>query len=598
MNRRLSSSDCFVYNEEKMMRKISDNKQLIDPKIAYFTMEIGLEPFIPTYSGGLGVLSGDTVKSSADLELPMVAVTLIYHQGYFKQVIDDSGTQINQPEDWQASKYLEKLNKIVKVNIDGTDVYISAYRRMVVGITGYQVPVIFLDTDINENNEEFRKITRNLYGGDQWMRFAQEMVLGIGGVRMLREMNYKHLETFHMNEGHAAFLTLELLKETKRSLYEVWDADAVWDVHAVQEKAVFTTHTPVPAGHDRFSYEHVQKMMQGEIFKGEDALPLRLLKKWAGFNELNMSLLALNLSRFANGVAKKHSQVSREMFPGYDIRWVTNGVHTRTWTCNSFKELFDKYIEDWDEDPSLLRNAKAIPPEEIWDAHIRAKQELFKKINKLESVSLDINKLTIGFARRFATYKRATLIFQDIERLKRIGGGKLQLVFAGKAHYHDEGGKQLIRDIHNFIKILGDDIPTVFLDNYNMILGGLITSGVDIWLNNPRRPLEASGTSGMKSAHNGVPNFSVLDGWWIEGHREGITGWGIGPYPDEKDFQGYDENSDIEDLYKKLENIIIPLYYEKRSDWIDVMKNTISFNASVFNTQRMMKDYVTYAYFT
>jgi len=559
-----------------------------EPQIAYFSMEIGIHNDIPTYSGGLGVLAGDTIRSAADLKLPLVAVSLLSRKGYFTQDIDSNGRQIEYPSAWEPSRFMELLPFTINVQIEDRDVSVRAWVYYVKSLTGGSVPVFLLDTDLPVNTAEDREITASLYGGDKVYRLKQEIVLGVGGVRMLHEIGFE-IRKYHMNEGHASFLTLELLNRFKRPIEYVWDENNIWDKSRVKNLCVFTTHTPVEAGHDKFPYDLVTRVM-GEI------IPLPVLKELAGEDNLNMTLLALNLSRYINGVAKKHGQVSQSMFPGYMIHSITNGVHSFTWTCESFKKLYDEYLPGWANEPELFVRIGRVPDERLWNAHIEAKKILLDYIRDSAGVEMSTDILTIGFARRTTAYKRADLLFRDIERLARIGTGKIQLVYAGKAHPKDEPGKKVMQNIFGYMERLKDKIKIVYLKNYNMKTALKIVSGVDIWLNTPLRPLEASGTSGMKAAHNGVMNFSVLDGWWIEGHIEGYTGWSIGPPPNEL-APGYDADiRDSEDLYHKLENIILPLYYHDKHTWIRMMQNAIGKNAYYFNSHRMMRRYVTEAY--
>ncbi|UJS17807.1 MAG: alpha-glucan family phosphorylase [Candidatus Jettenia sp.] len=560
-----------------------------ETKIAYFSMEIGLSNDIPTYSGGLGVLAGDTIKSCADLKIPLVAVTLISKKGYFRQDIDSSGRQIESPIHWDPSKFMIRLSKKVMVFIEGRKVFIQAWSYKIKSITGGEVDVLYLDTDVEENTSEDREITAVLYGGDDSYRLKQEVVLGIGGVRMLRALGY-HIKKYHMNEGHASLLTLELLLKNKRDVESVWHEQWVWDFDAVKDLCVFTTHTPIEAGHDRFSYDLVKKILG-------DIVPLEQLKKLGGEKYLDMTLLALNLSEYVNGVAKKHGEVSKNLFPGYEIYAITNGVHSFTWTCQSFKQLYDKYIPGWANEPELFVRAETIPDSELWQTHLSAKKDLIEYVKEATSIELDPNVLTIGFARRFTSYKRADLLFLDMEQLLHIcGKGRLQVIYAGKAHPKDGPGKDIIKKINDLVKINNDKIKIIFLKDYNIKMALKLISGVDVWLNTPQRPREASGTSGMKASHNGVINFSILDGWWIEGHIEGITGWSIGPKPTESSLTIVNDKTDAEDLYNKLENIIIPMYYHDQDQWIKVMKNSIGKIAYYFNSHRMMRRYVTEAY--
>jgi starch phosphorylase len=558
------------------------------PKIAYFSMEIGLKNEIPTYSGGLGVLAGDTIKTGADLKLPMVAVTLLSKKGYFKQELDENGRQTELPFSWDPSEYMTLLPVKITVQIEGRNVLVQVWQYNVKSLTRGNVPVFFLDTDVEGNAPEDREITSYLYGGDLAYRLKQELVLGIGGVRMLHELGFE-IKKYHMNEGHSSLLTIELLNRFKRPIEEVWVERLVWDVERVKDLCVFTTHTPVEAGHDRFPYDLISRIL------GEP-IPLYVLKELGGSDHLNMTLLALNLSEFINGVAKKHGEVSRNMFPGYEISAITNGVHSYTWTCDSFKRLYDRYLPGWANEPELFVRVGRIPDEELWNAHLEAKKVLLDYVKKTTGVEMSSDILTIGFARRVTAYKRADLLYSDIERLERLGEGRLQIIYAGKAHPKDEPGKKMIEKIFSVKERLKDKIKIAYLKNYDMDIALKMVSGSDVWLNTPLRPREASGTSGMKAAHNGVINFSVLDGWWIEGHIEGFTGWSIGPGPTEKILVDAKDTLDGEDLYNKLEYIIIPLFYNDRRTWVRMMQNAIGKNAYYFNSHRMMRRYVTEAY--
>ena len=546
-------------------------------KIAYFSMEIGLTNEIPTYAGGLGVLAGDTIRSSADLKIPLVAVTLVSKRGYFRQEINGVGGQIEHPVEWEPSKLMKPLSTEVKVQLQNRDVVIKAWLYNLQSLTGRVVPILFLDTDVEENTPEHREITHFLYGGDERYRLKQEVVLGIGGVRMLDALGF-NIVKYHMNEGHSSLLTLELLRRYGMNIQKV------------RELCIFTTHTPVEAAQDKFPYDVVEEVM------GETA-DLEVLRRIVGHDRLNMTLLALNLSNRINGVAKRHRDISREMFPGYEINAITNGIHSYTWTCESFKKIYDKYLPGWANEPDLLVRVDGIPDEEIWQAHREAKKVLIDHVNKATNIGMDYDTLTIGFARRATGYKRANLLFSDLEKLKKINRkGKIQVIFAGKAHPKDESGKKLIEQIFGYIEKLKDETKIVYLENYEMDLAAKLVSGVDVWLNTPLRPLEASGTSGMKAAHNGVINFSVLDGWWIEGWIEGVTGWAIGIHPDEHLSREESHIKELDDLYNKLEYIIIPMFYERRDEWIRMMKNSIGKIAYYFNSHRMMRRYVTEAY--
>ena len=554
------------------------------PMIAYFSMEIGVRSEMKTYSGGLGVLAGDTIKSASDLKLPLVAVTILTKKGYFKQEVDIYGRQTELPDEWAIEDFMTRLEERVTVCIEGRDVRIAPWLYVVESATGGKVAMIFLDTDLPENAPEDRGITHYLYGGDSVYRLKQEIVLGTGGVRILEELGFE-IKKYHMNEGHSSLLTLELLRRYKKDIEEVWDEKLVWDVEKVRSLCVFTTHTPVAAGHDKFPYDLVERVMC-------NGMSMDVIKEFAGREHLNLTLLALNLSNFINGVAKKHGEVSKGMFPGYEINAITNGVHSFTWTCDSMKQLYDKYLPGWANEPEIFVRVGRIPDDELWAAHMEAKRSLIDYVNRETQADMTYDTFTIGFARRATAYKRADLLFTDVDRLIRMAEGRVQIIYAGKAHPRDDAGKGLIRHIFEIKERLKDKIKIVFLKNYNMESALKIVSGVDIWLNTPLRPLEASGTSGMKAAHNGVPNFSVLDGWWIEGHIEGYTGWAIGPSADVP----ADPDRDADDLYHKLETVILPTYYDEKRLWIRIMQNAIGKNAYYFNTHRMMRRYVTEAY--
>lgn len=557
--------------------------------VAYFSLEIGLDPKMPTYSGGLGILAGDTIKAAADSGVPLIALTLLYDNGYFHQTIDQ-GIQHENPVQWNKNEFLKPLDPKVKVQIEGRDIWIQAWKYTVYGNNG-KVPVLFLSTNLPENSDWDKEITQNLYGRDRWYRLCQEIILGIGGVKMLRALGYdtedgQPVAKYHMNEGHSAFLTLELHNEIKQKyLHE----DEPFFINYVRNKCVFTTHTPVPAGHDTFPVEFIENALQNYY-------PIRSLNQFQD-DTFNLTHLALHFSEHVNGVAKKHQEVSEKMFPGYQIDSITNGIHSTTWTSEPFKKIYDQHIPGWRKDNFTLRYALNIPKEEIWNAHQERKKELINYVNRTFDVEFTYDDLTIGYARRAATYKRADLILSDVERLRQISNKKpIQIIMAGKAHPNDGAGKALIKKINDIISQLKGSVKIVYLPNYEMWLGQLMTSGVDVWLNTPKRPLEASGTSGMKAAHNGVPQFSILDGWWIEGHVEDVTGWSIGPMPEGPE-EECDESQDIIDIYDKLENKIIPKYYDQREDWIQMMQHVISHNASFFNTQRMISQYVTNCYF-
>jgi starch phosphorylase len=549
-------------------------------------MEIGLESHLPTYSGGLGVLAGDTLRSAADLGLPMVAVTLIYRKGYFRQHLDTQGNQSESPASWTPDDILEPLEPVVTVSLEGRQVQVRAWRHQVRGFSGHTVPVYFLDTALPENSDWDQTLTDNLYGGDDHYRLCQEVVLGMGGMAILSALGLKDRVIYHMNEGHSALLTLALLESRLQAEGASVPTEA--QVEAVRRQCVFTTHTPVPAGHDQFSWELVMKVL------GPARADLLKASNCCMDGVLNMTYLALRFAGYINGVAMRHGEISTGMFPDYPIDAITNGVHAVTWTSPPFADLFDRRIPEWRRDNIYLRYAIGIPLQEITEAHVQAKRTLLAEVERQTGVSLPEHILTIGFARRATTYKRLDLLFSDLERLKAIAQrvGPIQVIYGGKAHPRDEGGKEKIRRVFQAAAALGDALRVVYLENYDMALGKTLCAGVDLWLNTPLRPQEASGTSGMKAALNGVPSLSVLDGWWVEGHVEQVTGWAIG---DDSANPG-DYSQDAASLYDTLEMIILPLYYGKPKAYAKVRRSAIALNGSFFNTQRMVSQYVTNAY--
>ena len=555
------------------------------PTIAYFSMEIALDPNMPTYSGGLGILAGDTLRSAADLGAPLAAVTLVYRKGYFRQHLDPGGTQTEEAQQWDPERTLTEVAGRVSIEIEQRPVCIRAWQYDVVGIDGDIVPVFLLDTNLPENSEWDRHLTDSLYGGDEHYRLAQEIVLGIGGFQLLRKLGHDRIQAYHMNEGHSALLALGLLE--RRLDQSFAGRVKQLDIDGIRRMCIFTTHTPVPAGHDQFPKPLVKQLL------GDERVNLLEETQALHGDGLNMTYLALRFSGYVNGVAMRHGEVSRGMFPNYAIAAITNGVHARTWTSPAFSELFDSYIPGWRTDNNYLRYAISIPLEDIRAAHAKSQEALFHEVRQRTGVVLDPKVFTMGFARRASTYKRANLLFHDLERLKRIARdvGPIQIVYAGKAHPRDEGGKKIIRDVFSGARTLSDVIRTVYVENYDMQWGRLITSGVDIWLNTPMRPQEASGTSGMKAALNGVPSFSVVDGWWAEGWIEGVTGWAIGNTEVEED-----PASEVSTLYDKLERQILPMFYGKSQRYTEVMRSAIALNGSFFNTQRMVQQYLANAY--
>ncbi|PWB77575.1 MAG: alpha-glucan family phosphorylase [Candidatus Methylomirabilota bacterium] len=554
--------------------------------VAYFSMEVALESPLPTYSGGLGVLAGDMLRSAADLGLSMVGVTLLHRKGYFSQRLDDDGRQYEEPATWSIEQYLHLTESTCQVEVEGRPVTVRAWQYLITGASGTVVPVLLLDTDLPCNDPYDRTLTDNLYGGDQRYRLCQEVILGVGGVRMLRAMGYTRIVRFHMNEGHAALLALELFAEQfKQMLQRREDA-----INLVKHLCVFTTHTPLPAGHDQFPLDLAQRVLSADQWEALHALS-------CCNGSLNMTHVGLHLSDYVNGVTKRHREVSRTMFPDHAIGSITNGVHSPTWTAAPFRALYDRYTPAWREDNFLLRYALGIPLDAIQQAHDEAKRSLITEVNRTANAVFDLHTFTIGFARRATAYKRPDLLFYNLERLRQISArrGPLQVIFSGKAHPRDEEGKALIQKIFRWAKELAPEVKVAYLPNYNMDLGLLLTSGADLWLNTPQPPYEASGTSGMKAAHNGVPSLSVLDGWWLEVPLQGVTGWAIGSRDNGTSFERRDDK-DAEELYSTLEETILPLYYGDPVHWTELMRFTIALNASFFNTHRMLQEYVTHAY--
>jgi starch phosphorylase len=554
------------------------------PSIAYFSMEVGLDPALPTYSGGLGVLAGDSLPAAADLGLPMVGVSLVHRQGYFRQHLDAHGIQTESPATWSPEERLEAVPERASITVEGRPVTVRAWRYRVQGESGQNVPVYFLDTALEQNSPWDRTLTDHLYGGDQRYRLCQEVVLGMGGIAILRALGHDDLQTYHMNEGHSALLTLGLLAEHMEGGV---GSKAARD--AVRRRCVFTTHTPVPAGQDQFPTDLVHQVL-GDHWTTE------LHEECCLNGTLNMTYLALYFARYINGVAMHHGEISRSMFPKYPINSITNGVHAVTWTSAPLQRLYDRHFPEWRRDNLYLRYAVSVPTGEILQAHNEAKHLLLDEVKRRRRVQLDPTAFTIGFARRAATYKRADLLFTDLDRLRRIvrQGGPLQIIYGGKAHPHDEEGKAVIRRIYDAAAALGDSLRVVYLDEYDMALAKLLCSGVDLWLNTPQKPQEASGTSGMKAALNGVPSFSILDGWWLEGNLEGTTGWAIG----EDGNAPSDPAREATSLYDKLEFVIQPMFYGRPLAYAEVMRSAIALNGSYYNSQRMVAQYLRNAYLT
>jgi starch phosphorylase len=555
------------------------------PEVAYFSMEVALEPEVPSYSGGLGVLAGDMLRSAADLGVAMVGVTLVHRRGYFKQKLDREGNQTEETCAWSPEQRAEPCDARASVIIEGRSVQVRAWRWWIQGIGGYRVPVLLLDTDLPENAEWDRRLTDQLYGGDSHYRMCQEVVLGIGGVRILGILGYTGIKSFHMNEGHSALLSLALLEQRIGSNLGLATPD---DLEAVRRQCVFTTHTPVPAGHDQFSRDQMRQVL------GHDRAAVLEVTHCCPDHALNMTFLALKFSRYVNGVAMQHGDISQSMFPRYPIHSITNGVHAATWASPAFQVLFDQRLPEWRRDNMYLRYAIKIPVDKIQATHAESKRRLLAEIEQWTGCALSEHAFTIGFARRAATYKRTDLLFSNLDRLRWIAKhiGPLQIIYGGKAHPHDDGGKALIRRVFEAGVKLSSEVSVVYVEDYDLRWGALMTSGVDLWLNTPQRPYEASGTSGMKAALNGVPSLSVLDGWWIEGCLEGMTGWAIGHGGETSE----DTASEAASMYDKLETLIAPMFYGRPSAYGEVMRQAIAINGAFFNTHRMLSQYITQAY--
>ena len=551
--------------------------------VAYFSMEIAINPGMPTYSGGLGVLAGDTLRSAADLGVPLVAFTLVHRKGYFQQRLDERGMQSEEIQPWNPADFCIEEKVRVTVSVEDRIVTVRCWRYDLVGRFGHVVPIYLLDTDLDGNTGWDRGLTDHLYGGDTNYRLEQEIVLGMGGARMASALGHK-VNVHHMNEGHAALLTLALL-ERQLGGGPLNGATEI-DIEHVRNQCVFTTHTPVPAGHDRFSTEQAIRILGGDR--------TARLERMGCFRDemLNMTLLALRFSRYANGVSMQHAKVSRALFPEFALDSITNGVHAPTWVSEPIQKMLDANFSPWRRDNLYMRNAIDITEEEILSVHAQNKAALLAEVAQRTGQAFDPKVLTLGFARRAATYKRATLMFADTARLAEIAtnAGGLQIIYAGKAHPQDEPGKALIQQVvADAARLSNDMLRVVYLENYDWKLGAILTAGVDVWVNTPRRPYEASGTSGMKAALNGVPSLSILDGWWIEGCIEGFTGWAIE--------DGADDAAEADSLYRKLETAVVPLYRDAPEKWARLMRATLAFNGSYFNTNRMVKQYTRNAYY-
>jgi len=545
--------------------------------IANFVMEIGIENEIPTYSGGLGVLAGDAAFSFADLGFPAVFVTLLYKKGYTSQKLDRSAGQIDMDQPWDYKKFLTPLGTYVDVEISGKVQRVGAWQYLIPGKR--DVPVLFLDADIEGNDPATREISGRLYGGDHWYRLMQEMVLGIGGYRMLQAMG-RAIDIYHLNESHAALLVVELMRQHR-------------EIAEVKKRCVFTSHTPVPAGHDFFSLTMIKEAFTHYDWVNweAEATPQR---------EIDLSRIAVKYSSVTNAVSLKHRYVSERVLNHGKVEYVTNGVYHRRWVHDELKRLYEKHIPGWEETPALLTQALELPTEALEGAHLRAKSELMDVLYRATGTQFSKEHLTIGLAKRVTAYKRNDLILTDLDRLVAIAEkhGPIQIILAGKAHPRDDAGKAVLRNILEKIEKVGtktDKVRIAYLENYDMRKARAMVAGCDVWLNNPRRPLEACGTSGMKAAMNAVLNFSIYDGWWLEGGVDGVNGWGIGrraPWGDLKE----DGDPDLQDLYHKLSESVLPTYYYEKEKWWTMGKNSIATVGPIFNSYRMINEYESKVY--
>jgi starch phosphorylase len=545
--------------------------------VANFVMEIGLESELPTYSGGLGVLAGDFAFSLADLGVPAVFVTLLYRKGYTFQSLDKEAGQLDSEAPMDPGRFLTPLDVHVDFEMAGRPLRVRAWEYRVKGRR--DVPVLFLDTDDTHNDTAARQITQRLYGGDPWYRLQQEMVLGVAGFRMLKALGHS-IDVYHLNESHAALLIVELLKE-------------LGGRENVRKKCVFTAHTPVPAGYDAFPLAMVKQIFQHYDWVDWDAE--------ATEGRIDLSRLALRYSGVANAVSLKHRYVSEKVLHNGQIEYVTNGVHHKRWVHDELKKVYSRHLPGWEETPSLLTGAFNLPSAELAGAHEAAKSVMVEMVNRRTAQHFDKSSLTIGLAKRVTAYKRNNLILANPERLVEMadGQGAIQLVFAGKAHPRDDVGKEMIRDIIQKAEQLTERtnmVRVAYLQNYDIDTAKSLAAGCDLWLNTPRRPLEACGTSGMKAAFNGVLNFSVYDGWWLEGGIDGVNGWGIGRRAAWLDLGDGSDPEDAADLYNKLKTSILPTYYQNRERWWEMAKSSIATVAPLFNAYRMVEDYVARVY--
>lgn len=551
---------------------MKENKNKV--KVAYVSMEIALENDIKTYAGGLGVLAGDLLRSAAELKFPMIGISLFNPKGYLKQKMNFFGQQVTRPETDFNYKKLKKLNITSEILIGKEKVKIGVWQYCIKSKSGFDVLIYFVDTNIEGNSKEARNICGRLYGADRIQRLKQEIVLGRGGVRIIQALGYNNISKIHLNEGHGSLAGLELLVKSKQKNFRS-------KLKEVKNICVFTTHTSIPNSQEVFPIS--------DFLKYQRDFPQEMLgeKEITKENHINFTGLGFYFSSYVNAVSKKHQEVVRMLYPEFKVQSNTNGVNSIFWTADEFKKLYDKYIPNWRKDNSKLIRVNKINLKEIDVAHRKVKQKLIDYVYAQNQVKLKENIFTIGYARRVTSYKRPTLLLSSLETLLKINNevGKIQIIYSGKAYPSDIEGQKMLKLILSSAKKLKGKISLVFLENYDLDKAKLLVSGVDLWLNTPLPFNEASGTSGMKAAHNGVPQLSTLDGWWLEGYKEAKTGWAI-----------LEEINNENNLYKILGEKIIPLYYNNKEEWLNIMQSTISLNASYFNSQRTLKQYIKEAY--
>jgi glycogen phosphorylase len=543
------------------------------PKVAFVSMEFGLQSDMKTYCGGLGILSGDIFKSTTDLGYQMVGFSLLCKEGYFKQSINGD-EQTEEPDIWDHNKLLNRLDPIYKLElINRTINYQLLQYNYTSPISNTTNSIYFIDTDLDSNTLEIRNISKSIYPPDKNVWYLQQFLLGLATPQIAHNLNL-NVDIYHLNESHAVSLALALMKIHN-------------DVTKVRESLVFTTHTPLEGANQKMNIDLLQTYLKQDLI---DIIPKELIID----NTVNYTSLAIHFAKVSNAVAKRHKQVTTQMYPDKDIKYITNGVHIPTWACDGLAKIYDQYLGNWRIDNNALRMVGVIPDQLLWDNHMNNKSNLVSFLESIGYEEFDKHAFTIGFARRTTGYKRADFVLTQVDRLRSIAKkyGKLQIVFSGKAYPTDIEGKALVHKLLQATKLSDENLKIAFIPDYDMDIAKKIILGVDLWLNNPLPPLEASGTSGMKASLNGIPNFSILDGWWVEGHLEGQTGWNIG-----KDLCVGDSCQliEIEDLYSKLENQIYESWTDRKA-WSRIIKSCIALNGTYFNTNRVVQEYFLISY--